>query len=169
MDVDEDSKDAAAGAIAAKKEDEKMKVDEKIEDKKTTTKKDEKEKEKEKSKKDDDKDTSSSSTSVAADKDKDKDKDKKDDKKSEKKEPEPTSEILQNPARVMRAQLKVLTVADAQSYMPLKDVTIGGIIVMQHTGKAVDQDLVEPVAAYGPKNEDVKEPEPPEPFEYIED
>lgn len=161
MDVDEDSKDAST-----KKEDEKMKVDEPPtkDDKK---KKDEKDKEKEKEKsKDDDKDKdTSASTSTSGD---NKDKEKKDDKK-EKKEPEPNFEILQNPPRVMRQQLKVLSVAEGQTFVPLKDVTIGGIIVMQHNGKIDDQELVEPVAAYGPKNEDVKEPEPPEPFEYIED
>lgn len=40
--------------------------------------------------------------------------------------------------------------------------------MMQCTGKT-DQDLVEPVAAYGPKNEDAKEPDAPEPFEYSDD
>jgi len=70
---------------------------------------------------------------------------------------------------VLRQQLKVLSIIDGQSYEPLKDVTIGGIIVFQHTGKAEDQELVEPVAAFGPMNDEEKEPEPPEPFEYIED
>uniref|UniRef100_A0A1A9WTQ9 26S proteasome non-ATPase regulatory subunit 1 n=1 Tax=Glossina brevipalpis TaxID=37001 RepID=A0A1A9WTQ9_9MUSC len=143
MEVDEDNKDSAA---TSKKEEDKSKTDEKVDEKK---KKDDK-------KPEDDKDSSDKG-------DKDKDKDKKD-----KKEPEPNFEILQNPARIVRQQLKVISVAENQTYMPLKDVTIGGIIVMQHTGKT-DQELVEPVAAYGPKNDDVKEPEPPEPFEYIED
>lgn len=86
----------------------------------------------------------------------------------ERKEPEPNFEILQNPARVLRQQLKVISVVDGQSYVALKDITIGGIIVMQHTSKD-EEALVEPVAAYGPKNDDAKEPEAPEPFEYIED
>uniref|UniRef100_A0A1B0G973 26S proteasome non-ATPase regulatory subunit 1 n=1 Tax=Glossina morsitans morsitans TaxID=37546 RepID=A0A1B0G973_GLOMM len=145
---------------ADKKEDEKMEVDEDNKDSTATAKKDEEkpktdEKVDEKKKKDDKK--------QEEDKDSATDKDKKD-----KKEPEPNFEILQNPARVVRQQLKVISVAENQTYMPLKDVTIGGIIVMQHTGKT-DQELVEPVAAYGPKNDDLKEPEPPEPFEYTED
>jgi 26S proteasome regulatory subunit N2 len=49
----------------------------------------------------------------------------------------------------------------------LKDVTIGGIILMQYNSQT-EQVLVEPVAACGPKNEDVKEPEAPEPFEWVE-
>ncbi|XP_011204147.2 26S proteasome non-ATPase regulatory subunit 1 [Bactrocera dorsalis] len=145
MEIDEDSKDS-------KKDDKKMDVDEKVEKKDDKKKKEEKEKKKEEEK---DKDVG------------DKKKDEKE--KKEKKEPEPNFEILQNPARVVRQQLKVVSVAESQSYIPLKDVTIGGIIVLQHTGKSAEQELVEPVAAYGPKNDDAKEPEPPEPFEYIED
>lgn len=88
--------------------------------------------------------------------------------KTERKEPEPNFEILQNPARILRQQLKVISVVDGQNYTAMKDITIGGIIVMQHTSKDEEM-LVEPVAAYGPKNDDAKEPEAPEPFEYIED
>lgn len=145
MEIDEDSKDS-------KKDSKKMDVDEKLEKKDDKKKKEEKEKKKEDEK---DKDVG------------DKKKDEKE--KKEKKEPEPNFEILQNPARVVRQQLKVISVAESQAYIPLKDVTIGGIIVLQHTGKSAEQELVEPVAAYGPKNDDAKEPEPPEPFEYIED
>lgn len=85
------------------------------------------------------------------------------------KEPEPSFEILHNPARVMRAQLKVISIAEGTPYTPLKDVTIGGIVMMQHNAAAGEQVLVERVTAYGPKNDDLKEPEAPEPFEYIED
>lgn len=87
------------------------------------------------------------------------------------KEPEPNFEILSNPARVLRQQLKAISIVDGQSYVPLKDVTIGGIIVTQRNVKPgdIDEVLVEPIAACGPKNDDAKEPEAPEPFEYIED
>uniref|UniRef100_A0A8W7PML0 26S proteasome non-ATPase regulatory subunit 1 n=1 Tax=Anopheles coluzzii TaxID=1518534 RepID=A0A8W7PML0_ANOCL len=84
------------------------------------------------------------------------------------KEPEPSFEILSNPARVMRQQLKVISIAEGTAYTPLKDVAIGGIIMMNHTAGG-EQVLVEPVAACGPKNDDLKEPEAPEPFEYVED
>lgn len=88
----------------------------------------------------------------------------------ERKEPEPNFEILQNPARVLRQQLKVISIVDGQSYVPLKDVTIGGIVVTQRNAKAGDPEeiLVEAIAACGPKNEEVKEPDAPEPFEYDE-
>ncbi|XP_036324563.1 26S proteasome non-ATPase regulatory subunit 1-like [Rhagoletis pomonella] len=161
MDVDEDSKDS-------KKDDKKMDVDEKVEKKEDKKKKEEKEK-----KKDDDKEKEKDKEAGEKKKDekeKDKEKEKEKEKeKKDKKEPEPNFEILQNPARVVRQQLKVISVAEAQAFIPLKDVTIGGIIVLQHTGKSAEQELVEPVAAYGPKNDEAKEPEPPEPFEYIED
>ncbi|CAH1721013.1 unnamed protein product [Chironomus riparius] len=87
----------------------------------------------------------------------------------ERKEPEPTFEMLSNPPRVLRQQLKVISVADGAPYQPIKDVTIGGIIMMKYTSEN-EQVLVEPVVACGPKtNDDAKEPDAPEPFEYIED
>ncbi|XP_017866406.1 PREDICTED: 26S proteasome non-ATPase regulatory subunit 1 [Drosophila arizonae] len=155
MDVDEDSKESAAAG--SKKEDEKSETAVKSEDKPAEETKLKKKDDKEK--KIDEKDKEAS-TSASADKEKD---------KKEKKEPEPNFEILQNPARALRQQLKVLSLVDGQSYEPMKDITIGGIIVFRHTGKAEEQELVEPVAAFGPMNDDEKEPEPPEPFEYIED
>lgn len=90
-------------------------------------------------------------------------------KKEKEKEPEPNFEIIQNPARVLRAQLKVISMAEGSHYTSIKDITIGGIVMMKHTSEDAEEVFVEPVAAYGPKSEDVKEPEAPEPFEYIED
>lgn len=147
-----------------KKKDEKMDVDDEVKEddaKKATT-------------------TASASTAVADKKEKGKPKG--DDKEKneegtttaaaapkERKEPEPNFEILHNPPRVLRQQLKVISVADSSPYQPIKDVTIGGIIMMQYTSQT-EQQLVEPVAAYGPKNtDDAKEPDAPEPFEYVED
>lgn len=87
----------------------------------------------------------------------------------ERKEPEPNFEMLSNPPRVLRQQLKVISVAEGTPYQPVKDVTIGGIIMMKYTSEN-EQVLVEPVAACGPKsNDDAKEPDAPEPFEYVED
>ncbi|XP_075237027.1 regulatory particle non-ATPase 2 [Lycorma delicatula] len=104
---------------------------------------------------------------------KDEDKEKKDKEKEEKKEekkPEPNFEILTNPARVMKQQLKVLSLVDNSSYIPLKDVTIGGIVMVRHVKAGTEEEqLVEPVAAFGPKPDEDKEPEPPEPFEYTDD
>lgn len=141
-----------------KKDDSKMDVDDDVKEdevKKAAEKKDkkqksdDKEKEKEKDKPED------AATATAAPK--------------ERKEPEPTFEILHNPPRVLRQQLKVISVSDGSLYQPIKDVTIGGIIMMKYSSQS-EQVLVEPVAAYGPKsNDDAKEPDAPEPFEYVED
>ncbi|XP_059611260.1 26S proteasome non-ATPase regulatory subunit 1 [Phlebotomus argentipes] len=165
---------------ADKKDDEKMEVDEDVlaagKDEEKVTKMEEdkpakEEKAKEEKKEKQDKKSSASSGAPSAKKDDSAETESKEKEKEatrEKKEAEPNFEILQNPARILRQQLKVISVAEAQNYVPLKDVTIGGIIMMQHTAKT-EQVLVEPVAAFGPKNEEVKEPEAPEPFEYTED
>lgn len=48
-------------------------------------------------------------------------------------------------------------------------LSIGGIIILKDTSADMEE-LVEPVAAHGPKiEEEEQEPEPPEPFEYIDD
>lgn len=96
-------------------------------------------------------------------------KDGKSDSKEEKAEAEPSFELLKNPARVMRQQLRVITVAPGCRYLPMKDLTHGGIIVMKDLLKTEPEKLVKPVAAKGPKVGPEVEPEPPEPFEYIED
>ncbi|KAL1494702.1 hypothetical protein ABEB36_010260 [Hypothenemus hampei] len=95
-------------------------------------------------------------------------KDKKEEKEEKKKEQEPNFEILQNPARILRQQLKVVSLNDNSQYAPLKDVSIGGIIMLRNL-KPGEEELVEPVQAFGPKGEEEKEPEPPEPFEWLED
>jgi 26S proteasome regulatory subunit N2 len=139
-----------------KKKDDKMEVDEETkedESKKAAAEKKEKKSKDEKEGKTDEGSTSTAAAAVP----------------KERKEPEPNFEILQNPPRVLRQQLKVISVAEGAPYQPIKDVTIGGIIMMQYTSQN-EQVLVEPVAAYGPKStDDAKEPDAPEPFEYVED
>lgn len=94
---------------------------------------------------------------------------KEDAKPSDKKEPEPAFEMLSNPARVMKPQLKVLQMVAGSRYRPMKDLSVGGVILLRDSRKADPEDIVQPVAAGGPKVEEEKEPEPPEPFEYEED
>ena len=71
--------------------------------------------------------------------------DKKDEKEEKKKEPEPTFEILNNPARVMRQQLKVIALNDNSQYVPLKDASIGGIVMVRNL-KPGEEEIVENVA-----------------------
>ncbi|XP_019870758.1 26S proteasome non-ATPase regulatory subunit 1-like [Aethina tumida] len=146
-----------------KHRDEKMDVDdEKTDEKKKDEKKEEKKAE---DKKAEEKKTDKSDDKKPGTSTEDK-KDKKEDEK--KKEPEPTFEILSNPARVLRQQLKVVSLNDNSQYVPMKDTSIGGIIMVRNL-KPGEEELVEPVAAFGPKGEEEKEPEPPEPFEWTED
>ncbi|XP_072428502.1 26S proteasome non-ATPase regulatory subunit 1 [Chiloscyllium punctatum] len=122
-------------------------------------KKKEKEKEKDKGK---EKEEEKMEVEETEKKDEDKEKEKK-------KEPEPSSQLLENPARVMPAQLKVLVMPEGCRYQPFKPLSIGGIIILKDTSEDTEE-LVEPVAAHGPKiEEEEEEPEPPEPFEYIDD
>lgn len=115
-----------------KHRDEKMDVDEEKDDKKTAEDKKNEEKKSEEKK---------AGTSSAEEK---KDKDKKEEKEEKKKEPEPNFEILQNPARVLRQQLKVVGLNENSQYVPLKDVGIGGLIMMRNL-KPGKEELVEPV------------------------
>uniref|UniRef100_T1J564 26S proteasome regulatory subunit RPN2 C-terminal domain-containing protein n=1 Tax=Strigamia maritima TaxID=126957 RepID=T1J564_STRMM len=103
-------------------------------------------------------------------KDKKKDEETKEKTKEEDKEPEANFEMLSNPARVMKQQLKVMQIAEGCRYIPMKDITIGGIIMTKDLKHEDPEDIVEVLPAGGPKMEDEgDEPEPPEPFEYIED
>merc|ERR1712203_168894 len=62
-----------------------------------------------------------------------------------KKEPEPNFEMLSNPARVMKAQLKVISLEDAR-YRPMKDLSIGGIVMLNRTDKGdKEEEIVEPM------------------------
>jgi len=95
---------------------------------------------------------------------------KKDEKeKSEKseKEPEALFDMLANPARVMKAQLRVISLEDDR-YKPRKDLSIGGIIMLDNTSGEVDE-IVEPMEvnkATSTTEEEGEEPSPPEPFEW---
>ncbi|KAL7631720.1 UNVERIFIED_CONTAM: hypothetical protein RMT77_017975 [Armadillidium vulgare] len=149
-------------AKAKKKDDERKKKEQKEEkmdvdeDKKEEKEIKEKEKSKDKSKKEDKKE----------EKEKEKEKDKKEE---EKKKEEPSFDTLNNPARVMKQQLKVVRLSESSRYKPVKDLSIGGIIVMRDLKPNLTEELVQPVPAMGPKTEEETEPEPPEPFEYVDE
>merc|ERR1712142_898557 len=73
--------------------------------------------------------------------------DKKDEKSEEdKKEPEPLFEMLSNPARVMKSQLKVINLEDGK-YRPMKDISIGGIVMLDRAelGAEDEEQIVEPM------------------------
>ena len=164
-----------------KKDDEKMEVDEDVppekEDKKDNKEQDEKVDEKKADDKKSEKEAEVKSEGNKKDANKkegdQKDGDKKegDKKEVDKKEktPEPAFEMLANPARVMKAQLRVIRIPEACRYTTLKDVTHGGILMMTDTKPEEKEDIIEPVVAGGPQIDEEDEPEPPEPFEWTED
>merc|ERR1712059_48520 len=95
---------------------------------------------------------------------------KEEEKEKEKKEPEATFEMLANPARVMKAQLKVTNPEDGK-YRPMKDISIGGIVLLDNTSGEVDE-VVEPMEVNketATTEEEGEEPSPPEPFQWSED
>merc|ERR1719400_2678695 len=72
---------------------------------------------------------------------------------SKKTEPEATFEILNNPARVMKPQLQVIKMENPTStekalYAPIKDISIGGVIMVKRVRDAEGdkkEEIVEPV------------------------
>merc|ERR1739844_486247 len=132
---------------------EKMDVDDKKDDKKEEKKEDKKEK---------------------MEVDEKKEEEKKEEKVEKPDEPEPNFEMLSNPARVMKAQLKVISLEDGK-YRPMKDLSIGGVIMLDRSteiGVDEKEEIVEPILVNraGASSEDSEEePAPPEPFEYKED
>merc|ERR1712025_1386563 len=100
-----------------------------------------------------------------------------DEKKEEEKkadEPEPNFELLSNPARVVKAQLKVVSLEEGSKYRPMKDLSIGGVIMLDRAELGADEkeEIVEPILvnkAGVSKEDEEEEPAPPEPFQYTED
>merc|ERR1712179_352371 len=90
-------------------------------------------------------------------------------KEEEKKKEEPNFDTLNNPARVMKPQLKVISMSEGSRYQPVKDLVSGGILLMKDTKPDDSEELVQPVTALGPKTEEENEPEPPEPFRYVDE
>eukprot|EP01027_Heterolobosea_sp_BB2_P000752 GEZU01001099.1.p1 GENE.GEZU01001099.1~~GEZU01001099.1.p1 ORF type:complete len:900 (-),score=305.42 GEZU01001099.1:245-2944(-) len=88
----------------------------------------------------------------------------------EKKE-EATFEILQNPARVTRAQANILSFDVDERYTPLKKDNISGIVLLRDNKPGEEEVLVEPKVlkkegAAGAAGAEEEEPQPPEPFEW---
>ncbi|XP_078488674.1 26S proteasome non-ATPase regulatory subunit 1 [Ciona intestinalis] len=90
---------------------------------------------------------------------------------TEKPKEESSFEMLDNPCRVILPQLKLISLNDENRYSPLKSIGSGGIILLKDKKPGEPEQLLEPVAAGGPKKEETDEedePSPPEPFEFTE-
>lgn len=99
-----------------------------------------------------------------------KEKKEKEEKEKEKEKKNAAFDTLQNPARVVKPQLRVIQMLDEDKYKTIKDISIGGIIMLKNTTDKPCE-IVEPVSIKKLTSDDSEgdEPEPPEPFEYIED
>ncbi|TRY84096.1 hypothetical protein DNTS_032945, partial [Danionella cerebrum] len=98
-----------------------------------------KKKEKEKEKKEKEEEKMEVETQAEAEKEKEKKEEEKE--KEKKKEPEPSWQSLENPARVMPAQLKVLALPESCRYQPFKPLQTGGIIILKDSSEE-DEELV---------------------------
>jgi len=100
------------------------------------------------------------------------DEEKKDDeeKKEEEKEeekPEPEFELLSNPARVTRSQLKHITFDVDSRYIPVTE-SVHGIVLLKDTKPGEAEDIIKGgVPTLGSQEEEGDEPEPPEAFEFV--
>merc|ERR1711953_943593 len=67
-------------------------------------------------------------------------------KEAEKKKDMPNFEILQNPCRVVRPQLNLISLEEPTKHKPVKDLSIGGIIMVKRIdGSEENEAIVEPV------------------------
>lgn len=88
---------------------------------------------------------------------------------TEAKKEEPNFEILQNPCRVVRPQLNLVSLEESGKFKSTKELNIGGIIMVKRIdGGDESEAIVEPVTIKKALVESEDEPEPPEPFEYTE-
>jgi len=85
-------------------------------------------------------------------------------------EPQPESEVLDNPARVLRTQERHMALLANSRYTPVAAGRRAGIIVLKDSTPDEAEDLLQVTASVaGPgANADEEEPSPPAPFEFTE-
>jgi len=83
--------------------------------------------------------------------------------------PKLDSEVLENPARVVRTQERLITALPGSRYVPISSGRKAGIIVLRDTTPDEEEDLLEATTlqAVGGPAADEEEPEPPAPFEFL--
>jgi len=86
-------------------------------------------------------------------------------KKEEKKEP--SSEMLENPARVTRQQLRYISFGVDTRYSPIIKEPFG-VVVLKDNKPGEQEEIIsgKVPTAPGAQEDEEEEPEPPEPFEY---
>jgi len=84
-------------------------------------------------------------------------------------EPKLEYEILENPARVLRAQERVIGPLPGSRYVPISATRRVGIVLLKDTTPDEAEELLEATALSTPAdgNADEEEPQPPAPFEFV--
>lgn len=90
-------------------------------------------------------------------------------KPEEEKVPEPDFEILQNPARVTRAQIKVISFDVDQRYQPVTEGVMGVVMLKDNKPGEPEEIITGGVPSVGVESKEDSEPEPspPEPFQFF--
>jgi len=84
-------------------------------------------------------------------------------KKKPQEKPEPEFELLDNPARVTRAQLKYITFDVDPRYIPITE-GVHGVILLKDTKPGETEDIIKGGVPSLTAQDDENEPAPPEPF-----
>jgi len=80
--------------------------------------------------------------------------------------PEPEFELLDNPARVTRAQLKYITFDVDPRYVPITE-GVHGVILLKDTKPGESEDIIEGGVPSLGVQDDQDEPEPPPSFLFV--
>ena len=84
--------------------------------------------------------------------------------------PEPSFYNISNPARVVRLQMRKLSMADGARYAPIKPISQGGIIMLENMKTEEEEEIVELAIAGGvtggKEAKENKIVEPHSPFEF---
>ena len=78
-------------------------------------------------------------------------------------------EVLENPARVLRAQERLITALPGSRYVPISAGRKAGIVLLKDTTPTEAEDLLTATTQQpaGGGAADEEEPEPPAPFEFL--
>merc|ERR1719217_1288575 len=89
------------------------------------------------------------------------------------KTPEKPEEVLNNPSRVVASQMQVISFLSAtdeenpQRYIPILNTRKAGFLILRNLKPDEPEDVF--VEEEKPTEEEEKEPDPPEPFEWTDD
>lgn len=81
--------------------------------------------------------------------------------------PEPTFELLQNPARVLRAQFRHISYDIDERYRPIHDAAYGVVMLRDLKPQDTEDLIAASIPSASTATDEEEEPAPPEPFEFL--